>query len=101
MPKNLQGQAEVPGNSGDHASQKTNDLRPIAAKPSFFTALPRKLELPMLLLSFVWFLVIITELVNGTNSILLSLGSVSSPIRKCRKSGGMKMGGSSAGFSSV
>jgi voltage-gated potassium channel len=30
----------------------------------------------MLLLSFVWFLVIITELVNGTSPILLSLGTV-------------------------
>jgi voltage-gated potassium channel len=30
----------------------------------------------MLLLSFVWFLVIITELVNGTSPLLLSLGTV-------------------------
>jgi voltage-gated potassium channel len=30
----------------------------------------------MLLLSFVWFLVILTELVNGTNPLLLSLGTV-------------------------
>jgi voltage-gated potassium channel len=76
MAKNLLGRTEVLGKSGGHASQKTDDLRHIVAKPSFLMTLPRKLELPMLLLSFVWFLVIITELVNGTNSILLSLGTV-------------------------
>ena len=48
----------------------------VAAKPSFLKTLPRKLERPMLLLSFVWFLVIITELVNGTSLLLLSLGTV-------------------------
>ncbi len=48
----------------------------VVAKPSFLKTLPRKLERPMLLLSFVWFLVIITELVNGTSLLLLSLGTV-------------------------
>src|ERR1035437_1544274 len=43
---------------------------------SFLKSLPRKLERPMLFLSFVWFLVIITELVNGTGPLLLSLGTV-------------------------
>jgi len=76
MAKNLQGQTKMLGNSGGHAPQKTGDTPHLVAKPSFLTALPRKLELPMLLLSFVWFLVIITELVNGENPILLSLGTV-------------------------
>ena len=50
--------------------------RRVVAKPSFLKALPRKLERPMLLLSFVWFLIIITELVSGTSPLLLSLGTV-------------------------
>src|ERR1017187_7183128 len=54
----------------------TDDTRHAVAKPSFLKTLPRKLERPMLLLSFVWFLVIITELVNGTSPLLLSLGTV-------------------------
>jgi hypothetical protein len=48
----------------------------VVAKSSFLKTLPRKLERPMLLLSFVWFLVIISELVNGTGPLLLSLGTV-------------------------
>jgi voltage-gated potassium channel len=48
----------------------------VFAKPSFLKTLPRKLERPMLLLSFVWFLVIITELVNGMSPFLLSFGTV-------------------------
>ena len=54
----------------------TDAPRHVVAKPSFLKTLPRKLERPMLLLSFVWFLVIITELVNGTSPLLLSLGTV-------------------------
>jgi voltage-gated potassium channel len=54
----------------------TDDTRHTVAKPSFFKTLPRKLERPMLLLSFAWFLVIITELANGTSPWLLSLGTV-------------------------
>jgi len=54
----------------------TDAARHVVAKPSFVKTLPRKLERPMLLLSFVWFLVIITELVNGTSPLLLSLGTV-------------------------
>jgi voltage-gated potassium channel len=54
----------------------TDDTRHVVAKPSFLKTLPRKLERPMLLLSFIWFLVIITELVNGTSPMLLSLGTV-------------------------
>ena len=53
-----------------------DDTRHIVAKPTFIKALPRKIERPMLLLSFVWFLVIITELVNGITPGLLSLGTV-------------------------
>ena len=48
----------------------------VVAKPSFLKTLPRKLERPMLLLSFVWFLVIITELVNGMSPVLQRLGTV-------------------------
>lgn len=54
----------------------TSAPRRVGAKPSFLKRLPQKLERPMLLLSFVWFLVIITELVNGTSPLLLSLGTV-------------------------
>jgi voltage-gated potassium channel len=50
--------------------------RHVVVRPGFLKTLPKTLERPMLLLSFVWFLVIITELVNGTNPILLSVGSV-------------------------
>ena len=50
--------------------------RDIVGKPAFLKALPRQLERPMLLLSFVWFLVIITELVKGITPGLLSLGTV-------------------------
>jgi hypothetical protein len=42
----------------------TDNTHPVGAKPSFLTTLPRKLERPMLLLSFVWFLVIIIPAVS-------------------------------------
>src|ERR1039458_1957320 len=54
----------------------TDDTSHAVAKPSFLKTLPRKLERTMLLLSFLRFLVIITELVNGTSPLLLSLGTV-------------------------
>jgi hypothetical protein len=54
----------------------TDAPRHVAPKPGFLKTLPRKLERPMLLLSFLWFLVIITELVNGTSPLLLRLGTV-------------------------
>jgi voltage-gated potassium channel len=54
----------------------TDEPRHVVARPAFFKTLPRKLERPMLLLSFVWFLVIITELVNGMSPVLLGLGTV-------------------------
>jgi len=50
----------------------------VVAKPgreSFLSALLTKLERPMLFLSFVWFLVIIAELVNGTTAPLRIVGS--------------------------
>jgi len=47
----------------------------VVAKPGFLKTLTRKLERPMLLLSFVWFLIIITELVNGMSPLLQSLGT--------------------------
>jgi voltage-gated potassium channel len=54
----------------------TDGTHHVLGKPPFLKALPRKLERPMLFLSFVWFLVIITELVNGITPGLLSLGTV-------------------------
>ena len=47
----------------------------VVAKPGFIKTLPRKLERPMLFLGFVWFLVILTELVNGMSPLLQSLGT--------------------------
>jgi voltage-gated potassium channel len=44
-------------------------------KYSILKTLQRKLEIPMLLLSFVWMLVIIAELVHGMTSMLLWLGT--------------------------
>jgi voltage-gated potassium channel len=53
----------------------TDDTHHVVAKPRFLKTLSRKLERPMLLLSFVWFLVLITELVHGITPLLLSLGT--------------------------
>ncbi|HMD14500.1 MAG TPA: hypothetical protein VKI62_07745, partial [Bacteroidota bacterium] len=53
-----------------------NHTRNGVAKPRFSGVLSRKLERPMLLLSFVWFLVIVVELVNGTSPLLMSFGTV-------------------------
>jgi voltage-gated potassium channel len=48
----------------------------VVARPSFLGRLLRRLERPMLFLSFVWFLDIITELVHGMNAVLLIGGTV-------------------------
>lgn len=48
----------------------------VVAKPGFFKMLSEKLERPMLFLSFMWFLVIVVELVNGMSPLLLSFGTV-------------------------
>lgn len=48
----------------------------VVSKLGILMKLPRKFERPMLFLSFVWFLVIITELVNGMSPVLESLGTV-------------------------
>ncbi len=48
----------------------------VVAKPRFFKTLSQKLERPMLFLSFVWFLVIVVELVNGMSPLLLNFGTV-------------------------
>jgi len=48
----------------------------VIAKPGFIKTLPRKLERPMLLLSSVWFLVIIMELVNGMSPVMENLGTI-------------------------
>jgi voltage-gated potassium channel len=76
MDKDLAGE---PKRSEIHAAKRpimTDAPRHVVARPSVLKTLPRKLERPMLFLSFVWFLVIITELVNGTSPLLLSLGTV-------------------------
>jgi voltage-gated potassium channel len=76
MDKDLAGE---PKRSEIHAAKRpivTDAARHVVAKPHFLKTLPRKLERPMLFLSFVWFLVIITELVNGTSPLLMSLGTV-------------------------
>ena len=76
MDKNLQGE---PKDSRKHAVKSpsmTNDIYRGVTKPSFLATLPRKLERPMLFLSFVWFLIVITELVNGMSPVLESLGTV-------------------------
>jgi voltage-gated potassium channel len=54
----------------------TDHTRHVVARASFIKALRLKLDRPMLLLSFVWFLVIIIELVNGTTPLLLVVGTV-------------------------
>jgi len=64
------------GNSSGQVSHQPGDTHDLAAKPTFLDMLPGQLERPMLLLSFVWFLVIITELVYATSPLLLSLGTV-------------------------
>lgn len=38
-------------------------------------AILKKIELPMIFFSFIWFCVLITELVNGTSSVLSGLGT--------------------------
>jgi voltage-gated potassium channel len=46
-----------------------------APKYPMVVALAKKLELPMLLLSFVWFCILITELAYGTNTVLSDVGT--------------------------
>jgi len=53
-----------------------DDTHEVSHGPVGLQALSRGLERPMLLLSFVWFLVIVTELVNGISPFLLGLGTV-------------------------
>ena len=76
MDKNLQGEPKCSESQAGKCPTMADDPRHVVAKPRFLKTLPRKLERPMLLLSFVWFLVIITELVNGMSPLLLSLGTV-------------------------
>jgi voltage-gated potassium channel len=76
MDKNAQGGPKGPDNQTVKRPTTAGDTHPVVVKPAFLMTLPRKLERPMLLLSFVWFLVIITELVNGITPSLLSLGTV-------------------------
>jgi voltage-gated potassium channel len=76
MDKNLAGESKCSEIHAVKCPTMTDGTSRVVARPSFLKTLPRKLERPMLLLSFAWFLVIITELVNGTGPLLLSLGTV-------------------------
>ena len=76
MDKNPQGEPRGSEIQAGKSPQMTDDTHHVSAKPGFLKTLPRKLERPMLLLSFVWFLVIITELVNGMSPLLQSLGTL-------------------------
>jgi voltage-gated potassium channel len=57
------------------SAARRDEPRRASAKPAFLKALPEKLERPMLLLSFAWFLVVVAELVCGVNGFLLVLGT--------------------------
>lgn len=76
MNKNLQSEPKRSGIHVGKSAPMTDDAHHVAAKPGLLKTLPRKLERPMLLLSFVWFILIITELVNGMSPVLHSLGTV-------------------------
>jgi voltage-gated potassium channel len=76
MNKNLERRATALGHPIGQVSHKAAGTHHVVAKPGVLTTLSRKLERPMLILSFVWFLVIITELVNGMTPLLLTLGTV-------------------------
>ena len=54
----------------------TDAPRHVVAKPGFLHSMPGKLDRGMVLLSFLWFLVIVTERVNGTSPIPQGLGTV-------------------------
>jgi len=76
MDKNVAGEPKCSEIHAVKCPTMTDGTSRVVGRPSFLKTLPRKLERPMLLLSFVWFLVIIVELVNGTGPLLLSLGTV-------------------------
>src|SRR5579872_1046994 len=76
MDKNPEGETNCSEIHAVKCPETAGAPRRVVANPGFLKALPRKLERPMLLLSFVWFLIIITELVSGTSPLLLSLGTV-------------------------
>jgi len=76
MDKNLQSDPKRSGIRGGTPAPMTDNAHRLAVRPGLLKALPRKLERPMLLLSFAWFLLIIAELVNGMSPILHSLGTV-------------------------
>jgi len=54
----------------------TDDKHNVVVKQRFLKAFARNLERPMLFLSFVWFVVIVTELVNGISPFLLIFGTI-------------------------
>ena len=76
MDKNMEKRAKALRHPISKMSNKAAGAHPVVVRPSVLKTLSRKLERPMLILSFVWFLVIITELVNGMTPLLLSLGTV-------------------------
>lgn len=70
---------DEPKYSDIHVAERptmTADAVHVAATSPFLETLARKLARPMLFLSFAWFLVIITELVNGIIPLLLILGTL-------------------------
>ena len=54
----------------------TDEKHNVVVKQRFLKAFARNLERPMLFLSFVWFVVIVTELVNGISPLLLIFGTI-------------------------
>ena len=76
MDRNLQ---DEPKYSDIHAVERptmADDAVHVVATSTFLETFARQLARPMLFLSFAWFLVIITELVNGITPFLLILGTV-------------------------
>jgi len=60
----------------EHSSHRNSVLMNInAPKYPMLLALAKKLELPMLLLSFIWFCILITELAYGTTTALSDFGT--------------------------
>ena len=50
-------------------------MKPLTYKTSPLKAIERHLRIPMLVLAFVWLSVLLIELVDGTNAILLAIGT--------------------------
>jgi voltage-gated potassium channel len=53
------------------SGERRDDPHHAVANPTFLKVLLRRIERPMLILSFIWFLVVVAELVNGISAFLL------------------------------